>query len=321
MTQKLTPEEIRRSDPFLSGDDEIHLDTSSYPWMTPLADTPVEDELLDTRGMGVGSSALKKFLSNPDRESVVELRDPETLKKFDEETGAGALVYAGGVPFQIKQHQGRWHAKGTTEDGVEHRFTSATRDGLFPKISAAVKQGSVRELTKEEKLQVIRQAQGGDVQGAMHKFFEFAVGYERASRYENPYEMLSDPALADVFDECALLTWYASRSNVKDSPELAGYISDYAGERPLTHALLDAAHESFSERSHRLIYAPLKEPKPKPTPESLDNLSDQGIEDLLVKVAPGFVLAAQQTPRTYQKFPAAPADGGSLEQIDAAVRG
>src|SRR5712691_7996456 len=113
---KLTLEEIRRSDPFLAGGDDIHLDTSSYPWLTPLADASPDDEKfapLDTRGMGMGSSALKKFLTNPDRESVAELRDPEALKKFDEQHGSGTTVYASNIPFQVSQRDGKWRAKGT----------------------------------------------------------------------------------------------------------------------------------------------------------------------------------------------------------------
>lgn len=318
MTQVKNLEELRRTDPFAAG---ANLSLEAYPWLLPQPEVTEDEKFapVDTRGMGIGSSGLKKFLSNPDRESVAELRDPETLKRFDEELGAGAIVYANGLQFHLKQHQGRWHARGKTSDGVEHRFTSSTRDGLFPKISAAVKQGTVHELTKTERLQIIRRAQSGDTEGAIFRYLELALGYERAAKFSDPYAMLSDPTLVDVFDDCTLLTWYATR-NVQDTTELNDYIDEYAGDRPLTHALLDAAHESFTERSHRLIYAPPQETQ-QTKPESMDNLSDQEIERLLAKTAPGFVLAAQQSPRTYQKFPAAPADGGSLDQIDVAVAG
>ncbi len=40
---KMTPEEIRKSDPFLSGDDEIHLDLSAYPSLVPLTGAPPDD--------------------------------------------------------------------------------------------------------------------------------------------------------------------------------------------------------------------------------------------------------------------------------------
>src|SRR5437879_13733955 len=98
----LTLEEIRQSDPFITED--TNLDLSAFPWLRPLADAPVDDgkfARVDTRGMGMGSSDLKKFLTNPDRESVAELRDPEALKKFDEQHGRGTVVHASGIPFKV----------------------------------------------------------------------------------------------------------------------------------------------------------------------------------------------------------------------------
>jgi hypothetical protein len=75
--------------------------------MNPLADTPAGDELLDTRA----SSGLKKFLATPDRESIAELKNPELLKKFDEEH-VGTVVYGNGISLQVIERGGRCHAKG-----------------------------------------------------------------------------------------------------------------------------------------------------------------------------------------------------------------
>src|SRR5260370_29233549 len=104
MAQAQTPEEVLKSDPFYSPD--TNLDLSAFPWLRPLADEPVDDgkfAQLDRRGMGIGSSALKQFLTNPDRESVAELRDPEPLRKFEQQHGNRPTVYASGLPFQVSQ--------------------------------------------------------------------------------------------------------------------------------------------------------------------------------------------------------------------------
>src|SRR6266404_1984106 len=125
-------QEAINSDPFLAGDD-IHLDLTSYPHLIPLADAAEESDNLampDRTSKGLGSADLKRFLANPDRESVAELHDESLLKRYDEERGDGSTVFARNVPFQIYQRAGRWRAKGTTPDGTLHRLSDATRDGV-----------------------------------------------------------------------------------------------------------------------------------------------------------------------------------------------
>src|SRR5216684_3711781 len=107
-------QEAINSDPFLAGND-VNLDLSGFPHLQALADTDAEAEEfapVDTRGMGLGSSALKRFLNSPDREAVQELRDPDALRKFDEQQGDGTTVYANEIPFKIYQRDGKWIAKG-----------------------------------------------------------------------------------------------------------------------------------------------------------------------------------------------------------------
>ncbi len=278
---RMTLEEIRRSDPFMSED--THLDTSSYPWLTPLADAPVDDGKfapVDTRGMGAGSSALKRFINAPDREAIEGLKDPELLKKYDEERGSGTTVYASNVPFQVSQRDGKWRAKGTTPDGTVHRFTSDSRDGLFPKISRAVNDNTVKELTEGERLQVVRIAQSGDPRGAIARYLEFAIGQRRASSYENAGELLGDPRLAAVFDECSILTWLASRPRVQDSDDFQDFLQEYRGGRPLNHDLLDGAWENFTSARSRIVFAEPPRDKQRAAPESAPTASDlEGMTD------------------------------------------
>jgi len=292
MTQtKLTMEEVRRSDPFLSEDSNI--DFSSYPWLTPLADTPVDDGKfapVDTRGMGMGSSALKQFLSAPDREAIEGLKDPELLKKYDEQHGSGTTVYASNVPFQISQRDGKWRATGKTTDGTVHCFTADTRDGLFPKITSAVKENAVRDLTESERLQTVRIAQGGDTSAAITHYLRLAIGEERAARYENPNAMLGDATLAGVFDDAAALTWFASRPRVQDSEEFQDFLQEYRGGRPLNHDLLDGAWENFTSTRNRLVFAnPPRDTRAQaertPTTAALENMTDGEIEEQMKRQA------------------------------------
>ena len=283
-------DEILRTDPFY--DPSVNLDLSAFPHLQPLADAPDgggEFAPLDTRGMGVGSSALKRFLAGPDREAVQELHDPEALKKFDEQQGNGSTVYASEIPFQIYQRDGKWRAKGTTPDGVVHRVSAATRDELFPKISNVVSKNTVRALTEAETLQVSRLAQQ-DPRAAIVRYLHFAIGEARAADYADPTEMLGDPKLSEVFDSAALVTWHAARPNVRDSEEWSRFLYDYAGNRPLSHSLLDGAWAAFEKQQHTAaLFAPAREIEKPPTVAQIDDLDDASVNRLMLDTKKQFV--------------------------------
>src|SRR5580704_7384683 len=292
-TAKLTVEEIRQSDPWRT--DDLRLDLSAYPHLTPLADAPVDDDkfapLPHEQKRDTGE--LKKFLTAPDREAIEWLKDPELLKQYDEQHGKGTTVYASNVPFRIYQREGKWRAKGTTPDGTVHKFTAATRDGLFPKITSAVNENTIRALTDSERLQVVRLAQSGNTNGAIARYLEFAIGVERASRYRSPEEMLGDPALAEVFDECSLLTWFAGRPNVQDSEEWSQFLDLYAGGRPYTHQLLDGAYTAFEKSQYTAALfgntRVREEQATPPTPRQIEDLDDAQVERLFTDTKREFV--------------------------------
>src|SRR5258708_6688374 len=214
-------QEAINSDPFLAGND-VNLDLSGFPHLQALPDEDADAEefaSIDTRGMGLGSSALKRFLTAPDREAIQELRDPEALKKYDMEHGSGETVYANNIAFSISQKAGRWHAKGTTPDGTVHRFVADSRDALYPKITNAVNQNTVKELTRSQELEVIRLCQSGRSNEGIARYLEYRIGPERGASYNSPTELTSDPALLPVLNKCGFFTWFHSRPDVQDSQE------------------------------------------------------------------------------------------------------
>jgi len=246
MAQVRTAQEVLESDPFYSPD--TNLDLSAFPWLRPLADAPVDDGKfapVDTRGMGAGSSALKKFLSNPDREAVREMKDPELLKKYDE-GHTGSIVRANGIPFRVIEREGKWHAKGTTPDGVVHRFTASSRDALFPKITDAVRENTVtvRELSDAELLQVIRYVQAGDTQMALSQYLWLATNKKEI---ETPFEILDDPRYRELCDQAVLFVWQHARTDYSPSPEREKYMDEYVARRPLSLPLLDSAWKACQQ--------------------------------------------------------------------------
>ena len=237
MAQAKTAQEVLESDPFYSPD--TNLDLSAFPWLRPLVDTPISDEKfapVDTRGMGAGSSALKKFLSNPDREAVREMKDPELLKKYDE-GHAGTVVHANGIPFQVIERGGRWHAKGVV-DGQVHRFVADSRDELFPKMTRVAYENAVRELTADEELHVQRLAQSGDESAAFGQYFLSRIGPKVASMEDPLTELLSDPKYRGVCDEAAFFIWAVQTDAYIPDPEFEERVARVAESKPLSGRLI-----------------------------------------------------------------------------------
>ena len=95
--------------------------------------------------------------------------------------------------------------------------------------------------------------------------------------------MLGDPALAEVFDDAAMLTWYAARPNVRDSEEWSSFLDDYAGNRPLSHGLLDGAWAAFEKQQHTsALFATVRQTEKAPTAKQIDDLDDASVDRLMV---------------------------------------
>ena len=262
-----------KSDPFYSAD--TNLDLSAYPHLQQaLADPEPEEKFapLDMRGTGLGSSDLKQLLRNPDREAILELRDPELLRKFDEEHGDGVTVLAGGVRFQISHRDGKWKAQGTTPDGTLHRFTASTRDELFPKISRAVSENSVRELTPEQELQVTRLAQSGDEATAFGQYFLARIG-PKVTTMDDPFELLSDPKYRSVCDDAAYFIWAARNDNYIPSPKFEEMLGRVAETKPLNARLITSIWIRYlDEKQEKNQQADSPEQA-----ETLEDLDDEAI--------------------------------------------
>lgn len=299
-TTKTAAEKLQEaiaSDPFLAGND-VHLDLSGFPNLQPLANATAEDEFapIDKRGMGLGSADLKKFLASPDRESVAELHDADLLKRYDD-AHSGTVVHASGIPFQVIERAGRWHARGKV-NGQLHRFSGESKDAVYAKIMESVNQHVIKELTRTQELEIIRFCQSGRSDEGIARYLEYRIGQERSSSYDSPAQVTSDPALLDVMNECASFTWFHSRPDVQDSPEFQSFANAYLADRPaVTHALLDGAWSAFEKRQRTsALFAPVREMEkpasPREIEKGLEDLSDADIEKMMTSTKREFARQA-----------------------------
>ncbi len=103
--------------------------------------------------------------------------------------------------------------------------------------------------------------------------------------------------MAEVFDSAALVTWFASRSHVRDSDEWNAFLDEYAGGRPFTHTLLDGAWTAFEKQQHTsALFAPVREAQtpasPREIEKGLEDASDADIEKMMTSTKREFARQA-----------------------------
>jgi len=170
------------------------------------------------------------------------------------------------------------------EDGRLHRFSASTRDEVLDKLVTFGKQEqceAIRELTRSEEIEVARLAQSGHKFEALARYLELRI--PPGSRFDRP-EMAADPELQSVMSECAIFCWLNFRSDVRDSAEFRDFLADYAGSRPLTFDLLDAAWTAFlpyQEKQARQAavrrFAETKETTANEVQQDLEDADDETI--------------------------------------------
>jgi len=289
---KMTLEEIRRSDPFISEDS--HIDLSAYPWLTPLADAPVEDE--EFGGLVNESRVnLRKALTDMVEK---EGRDPEVAHVLAEagleNPSLPATVYIADKPFTIVFEQGLWRGEGVL-NRMRHRLTAKSRDELINKLMALarkVKRETVEEeLTEAQLLEVGRIAGTGDRVGAIYRYLKYAIPESFAEKYDDPNEGVNDPSLRRLTDLVCEFVWLHSRLDASDSDEWQDFKAQYVGNRPISCQLLDNAWTEFSSSRNRLVFAPApgtKEPEPLPAAADIENMTDAEIDATYKGVARSF---------------------------------
>jgi len=268
-------EDILRSDPFYSPDTQ--LDLSQFPHLTPLSDASFEDDRfapLDRSGSGHGSQDLKQFLAD----QTVDRRP--------------SVVHAAGAQFKVFFSDSLWRAEGTV-NGQRHRYTANDRDGLLSKLATIPKPNPFRKLTEEQELQVIRLAQSGDRLTAIGTYLRFAIGDARAAQYDSPVEMMGDPKLIPVMDDCCNFCWYHANPHAIDTPDWHEYKNHVLAGRPATFQLLDAIWLRYQDHIETQPQQP-EEPMPDPDiPGELNDLDDGEVDQLMLATKREFARAVK----------------------------
>jgi hypothetical protein len=283
MTYVQNLQELRASDAFAT---DANLDLSQFPWLEDKPEVADEEQMVsEARGNLLQNIAKMIEEDGGDRDIAKALADGGL-----ENPSVGATVHVVGKPFSINFRSGSWHGEGVL-DNKRRRLTASSRDALinkFMELAKETRRETLHQLTQSERLQIVRVAQSGDVRGAIANYLRLSIGEDRASRYENPSDMLGDESLAETFDDAAALTWFAARPKVQDSEDFQDFLEDYRSGRPLNHDLLDGAWSAFTDSRNRIVFADPQKTRgaakqsdePFTGLEQLDALNDDEVDTL-----------------------------------------
>jgi len=234
---------------------------------------------MDTTGSGHGSAGLKKFIA----EQAAE--------------GEGAsVVHVGDNAFRVFSKDGQWHADGEV-GGKRHRYSAPDRDALLGKLmKLAARRDTIKKLSELQLLEVARIAGTGDRVAAINRYLEYAVPQALADKYDDPNEIVNDPALRTFMDSACEYVWLNSRLDATDSEDWQDYKAQFVGQRPVSCALLDHAWSEFSSSRNRLVFAPSvkEEPEPQPVAADIENMTDAEIDATYKGVARSFAQSGRR---------------------------
>lgn len=211
--------------------------------------------------------------------------DPE-LQKILEQAGVHDL--SAPQPFRTTGFEGSayfdgqaWYFEVTGDDGKVGRVKihAKNRDSAF--VSAArffqKKPSGLHELTEAQKLHVAREAQRpGGINDALQAYC--AYSFPKTSDEEEAGDILENPLYREALEKGV---WYVFKAATADcdartEDEFRQFVTDFAGDKPLTVGLLQRLHEKFRtaqiERNLKLFGD-----EGQSTARDLDSLSDDEV--------------------------------------------
>jgi hypothetical protein len=289
----------------------------------PSEDAQLPDERfapLDDRGLGLGSSALKRAVedlaNDPEVQEQVarETGNPELLKEWQytkAEQVARDFMRQNPSYFRCQENWETlvhtlalnalgWHEDmATTEEAQEElikrgcwiveNLASAFK-ALFRQGVLEVKPGRPRTITERERRAIALQASSGDIEGAIARYLLRRAPEEKADAFMDApttidaLDEVADPELARVVSEAVWYCWTNGRPNYSPTPERRKFMQEYVAGRIPTARLLDEAWAACQAAERDTLRSGLlqqvSEPDDTQHAPNLDGLSDEAIDSL-----------------------------------------
>ncbi len=236
------------------------------------------DALAEAKDIAAGNESRKFMEANQDYEkhddnmfALVSVLAHNCLGVTEREIESAGLKELKAMQHDLIE-RGYW-----TQGWLETAWDALRRHGL-----AELRPGLVRELSADEKLTVIRQAQRGVNLGDPNAVLE-AVGLycSYALDLDDLDDLdLDDPAYRPVVDAAVFFCWEQTEPAYSPTPERRAWLLDYFKNRPLSFPLVAQAFKALQQAEARGYTNQLLAPKEISTSGSLDDLSDEQVNSL-----------------------------------------
>lgn len=236
---------------------------------------------LDETGRGHGF--LKKAISEA-AENDVEMQKILREHGVEDEQKPRSFNtpgYTGEMWFD----RGAWHFRVESDDGEKKQFTISVADRETAAMQAArylnKNRVSIRALSKDEELYVVRLAQMGKLEDAVNNYIAYSVpDYGR-----NGGIITADPRYQNVCAACAWFVFKHSTPQFQDGPEVREFMTQYVGDRPTNVEILRFAFAAWNEQQKKeergLLLSQIdNEPPATVKAQDLNDLPDEEIDSL-----------------------------------------
>lgn len=288
------------------------VDWSAFPDLN----TPPREDKHDDRfakdwrdtPFSASASALRSFVSDPDRDAIQQLADEtghENLvnevrdRKGEVEAQKFKAARPSYIPCDENLHSlavtaaFNWlppnERNGDDETLINRLIDAGVWDvphlvACFDALNAeglmVLAQGEPRNLTERERLRVARLAQAGRVDEAIGEFLRCSLDGD-----EPDMSMVNDPKYRGLCNDAVYEVFTNATDDYVETSARKMFLLRFAGTRPLTVRLLEQAWKSCQENERRRergeILNQIERPQPQPvTGTQLDSLDDSAVDRL-----------------------------------------
>jgi hypothetical protein len=302
-----TREQILASDPFAT---DANLDLSGY--VLP-SETPAEEQnaVADRHGFNrvdfgerFAAPSVEQMLANEDTRAALAERDPNFAEQYAQERMEKAATefrqanpdylstdrnYSAIVQEMAKKllkadwlddepaERALYDAGHWTAEQLSNGYRYLLRKGLLQ-----VPQGTYRELSDAEQMQLVAQIRMGDLEDAVINYISWSLG--GLNGYDSPAHFLSEnPQLAS---KAAEFVFIQHRAGTLDMDDFRAFkAARLRGQKILTHQLISDAYDAWKKDTKRsYLFSGQAAETPEPLqfqPQNFEDLNDAEVADLL----------------------------------------
>jgi hypothetical protein len=182
------------------------------------------------------------------------------------------------VVIDLVQRGAEWFAHVPDERSGEWRtITTNSKEALMSVVMKFLNRGpAIRPLRRQEEIAIRHLCVAGRLAEAAERYAQARCGQHISS------EVIDDPAYQQMFAECVWFIFIHSTPQYSDTREARAFITRHVGSRSPSLPLLREAYRQYLQSGSAEPNERNETPEQRgPSPDDLEKLSDQAVQELL----------------------------------------